>query len=251
MPGKKVDERLSISLRISCRQGATIARLLNFVRDANPKQADSPVPLYWGDRVTLALDSFWLPDVLSSNGIEGNELKAATLGAIRQMHRHIDALVGFFNIESPSSVPPENRFVWLDTTKTSGAIDAITFRFQPHPGSKQALLLEWIRSPNTRVMHSMIERVCIPLEVFWLPFALRHSGESEEIQLAATLSSISELNKRIEELRYNYLPSEAVAKSLLPTQDAFSEDFPEGDLEQEDYEPSDDKDASDALAAWG
>ncbi len=197
---------VSISLRLEGITGTPSGELIEFVRSGSTSR-HSPVPSAWGERVTLALDSFWLPHALHAKGdIDEITLLSATFGCIEQLKRQISKIAQTFEIaEDEQEEYNQSVFTPFEYPSDDGKLLRVTYRFQPYASSKLALLLDWVKSPSTVVMHSMTERVVIALEAFWLPFALRHFQRTDEEVHAAAISSIAQLNQRISELRDTFL----------------------------------------------
>ena len=227
---KKQAERISISLRLECRSGSTIAHLLKYVRDeADLEPAESPVPFFWGDRVTLALDSFWWPDALSASGNTNHQIAhRATLSCIKQLEHQIVVIRQIFQLaddEQGADWHPE-----LKDHSRGGKVISVTYRFQPRIDSKIAILLDWVRSPFTNVMHSENERGILAFTAFWLPFALRHlQGVGKDELIAAAKNSIFHLHKRISELRAT-LPALTTSTETLESSYSTSSNYEQESL---------------------
>ncbi len=255
---EKKRDTISISFRFECQASSTLAALLTFVRSA-AKETHPVVPNQWTERIILPLESFWLPDVLHSAHKEDQELRSATFGCITQLERHIVALQRVFQVTEVDALSPSNSLV--DHSSRRGKLTSITYRLQPREHSKNALLLAWVKDPDTSVMHSMSERVILAFEAFWLPFALWNARRSEDELKEAALGSIYQLRRRASELHDNYLlqPSQEEEKRVEEEEKRVEEEESfEHPLEEESFQDlyeedqyDDDGGAAAAIAGWG
>lgn len=250
----------SVSFNFKCHENSPLALLLEFVRGDCLARASRGkfVRLNWREKAMLALESFWLPSALRGARENESMLFDAVNGCIYQLERHRVLLGDHFSLGNIDEQTEQSKWVsstLLDDSLQGGKIISIRYRFQPHVGSKAELVLTWVRDPDNPVMFSMAERVCLALEAFWMPFALRHFQRAPGEINAAARRCILQLLRRIQELRGDYY-GENVSPRSTPDA-AFSQsknELTDDELLEPSYDSSEadlEDGADEALTSWG
>ncbi len=247
---RKSKRQTSITFRFDCHPSSTMAQLLSFVETG---RSYPDIPRY-PDRFTLPLDSFWWPQALSDSGADERRVKEATMGCVAQLDRQVNLIQRFFGTDDHEGV---SEFDWLSAQTTEKEDVSFTFRFQPRPDTKAAILLEWVRDPDTNMLHSATERVGVAFEAFWLPFALRNKNQTD----SAAIHSIRLLRVRMAELEklfpIDFSTLNGFEDPPLITEGARQSERQtdtEPDWDEEEYQPSpvyeEDESSAEAVAGW-